>query len=117
MAFEDVKLGEQIADGLTDHCRTIIGVQGEAMPIHALFGDGVINQGFGDISAFTLRKSPSNDVTTEDIDDHVQLEVHPFLWAEQLGDVPTPGLIGCRRAEFRLDPRRMRCLAAAFAYL
>jgi hypothetical protein len=59
------------------------------MPLHALFGDGVINQGFGDISAFTLRKSPSNDVATEDIDDHVQLEVHPFLWAEQFGYVRT----------------------------
>src|SRR5277367_6930929 len=117
MALANVKLGEEIADRRADHRWAVVGVQREAMPIHAMHGHSVIDQGFCYIAAFTLGKRPSNDVTAEDVHDHVQLEVHPFLWAEQLGDVPTPNLIGSRRAKLGFDPCRMRRLAPAFAHL
>jgi hypothetical protein len=36
---------------------------------------------------------PADDVAAEDVQDHVEIEVGPFDWPEQFGDVPTPDLI------------------------
>jgi len=46
------------------------------------------------------------NIAAEDIEDHVEIEVGPFGWSEQLGDIPTPELFGSRGQKFRLLVRR-----------
>ena len=36
---------------------------------------------------------PADDVAAEDVEDDVEVEVGPFRWAAELGDIPTPDLV------------------------
>src|SRR5207245_9394689 len=47
------------------------------------------------------------DVAAEHIEDHVEIEVRPLRRAQQLGDVPTPELIGRGGQQLRLLIGRM----------
>jgi hypothetical protein len=55
---------------------------------------------------------PAHDITAEDIEDHVQVEVRPLGRSAQLGDVPGPDLVGCNRQQLGLGVRRMDELVA-----
>ena len=47
----------------------------------------------GQFGAFAIRHHPTDDVATEDIENHVEIEVRPLDRAAQLGDVPAPDLL------------------------
>src|SRR4030095_5593887 len=50
---------------------------------------------------------PPDRVTTEDVQDRVQVEVGPLGRAEQLGDVPGPHAVGCVGDQLGLDRGRV----------
>src|SRR5437016_12172084 len=60
---------------------------------------------------------PTGDVTAENIEEDVQVEVRPFRGAEQLGYIPAPQLIGGGGHELGLLVGRMRQLIAALTNL
>src|SRR5260370_23391324 len=90
-------------------------MQGELAALDVLFRATLFGQPLGQLRALAHRHHPPGDVAAEDIEDHVEIEVSPLGWSEQLGDVPTPELLGSRSQKFRLLVRRMRELVAAFA--
>ena len=69
----------------------------------------------GQFGAFARRHHPADDVAAEDVEDDVEIEVGPLGRAAQLGDVPTPKLIGRGGQQFRLLILRMDELIAALA--
>ena len=69
----------------------------------------------GQFGAFARRHHPADDVTAEDVEDDVEVKVGPLGRAAQLGDVPTPKLIGGGGQQFRLLILRMGELIAALA--
>ncbi len=85
--------------------------------LDVLFRAALLDQSLGQFRAFAIGDHPAGDVTAEDIQDHVEVEVGPFRRTEQLGDVPAPELIGSGRQQFRLLVGRMNQLVAALARL
>ena len=83
----------------------------------ALFLAALLDQSLGQFRAFAISDHPAGDVTTEDIEDDVQIEVRPFRGTEQLGDIPAPELIGSGGHQFWLFVRRMNQLIPALAGL
>ena len=61
-----------------------------------------------------MRDHPSDDVSAEDIQDDVEVEVRPSGRAEQLGDIPRPELIGACRQQLGPCVLRMPELVATF---
>ena len=76
---------------------------------------GVLDQALGQLGAFAIRDHPADDVAAEDIQDDVEMIDGPLHRAAQLGDVPTPQLIGCGGQQLRLLIGRMSELIAALA--
>ncbi len=60
---------------------------------------------------------PADDVAAEDVDHDVEVEVVPFLRAQQFRDVPAPALVRGSGDQLGLLGGRVGGLAAAFAHL
>src|SRR4051794_18449820 len=64
-----------------------------------------------------MRDHPAGNVTAEDIEHDVKIEVSPLDRTAQLGDVPAPKLVGCCGQQLGLIVSRMYELIAALARL
>jgi len=71
----------------------------------------------GEAGVFLSRDHPANDVAAEQIQDDVEVQVHPPGQGRQLGDVPGHDLVRCRRLQLRLDVVLGRALVAPFPAL
>jgi hypothetical protein len=60
--------------------------------LRASLGD----QPLGERGVLARGEHPPDDVATEDVEDHIEIEVGPLRRAEQLGDVPAPDFVGAR---------------------
>jgi hypothetical protein len=69
-------------------------VDGELTGGDLMLADGLLDESPGQFGAFLVRHHPAGDVPAEDVEDDVEVEVGPFGRTEQLGDVPTPKLVG-----------------------
>ena len=75
----------------------------------------MLDEPLGQFGAFAVGDHPTNDVATKNIQDDVEVVGGPLYRATQLGDVPTPQLVGLGGQQFRLLIRRMGELITAFA--
>jgi hypothetical protein len=91
------------------------GVHGELTALNVVFGAGILDETLGQFSAFPRGDHPAGDVTAEDVEDDVEIEVSPLGRAEQLGDVPAPELIGRGGQQFGFLVGRVGELVAALA--
>ena len=80
-----------------------------------MFGDRVIEQWPEQRGAFSIGDTPADHAAAEDVEDDVEVEVAPFGWSHQLGDVPGPHLVRTFRQQFGFLVDRMAQLLAAFA--
>src|ERR1700736_1434120 len=83
----------------------------------ALFLATLFDQSFGEFGAFPHGYHPAGDIAAKNIQDHVEVEIGPLHGSEQLGNVPTPELIGSRGQQFWFFVGRMRQLIATLAGL
>src|ERR1700730_2882189 len=111
------QIGQQKSQRLGRHRSTTIHVNVELAWNNSLllasFGDEL----FGQFFAFPIGPHPSHDITAEDVEDDIQIEIRPLGGPQQLGDVPTPELIGSGGQQLRFLIGRMDELVAAFALL
>ncbi len=117
MRFGDTEVGEQLSGGLGLHRSTAVGMQGQLAGWHLVLEDGIVEQGLEQGSAFRIGNAPADDPAAEDVEDDVEIEVAPFGWAHQLGDVPGPDRVGGFGQQFGFAIDRMPHLVAAFADL
>jgi hypothetical protein len=89
---------------------------------HVVFGDGIVEQRPEQRSTFSIVHAPAHHSAAENVEDHVKnvedhvkIEVAPFCWPHQFGDVPRPDLIGPFRQQFGLSVDRMTELLTALA--
>ena len=61
-----------------------------------LLGRSIRDELLSQFYRFLRRYHPTHDVTAEDVEDDVEVEASPFSRALQLGNIPTPDLIGLR---------------------
>ena len=115
MGFDDAQIGQQQGHRFGFHRRTAIGVHRELAGRDLLRAAGVLDEPLGQLGAFAIGDHPADDVAAKDIQDDVEMIGGPLHRAAQLGDVPTPQLIGCGGQQFRLLIRRMGELIAALA--
>ena len=76
---------------------------------------GVLDQSLGQFGAFAIRDHPAHNVAAKNIEDDIEMIGGPFHRAAQLGDVPTPQLVGRGGQQLGLLIGRMRKLIAALA--
>ncbi len=72
---------------------------------------------FGEGGSFGMSDHPADDVSAEDIEDDVRVEVGPFGRAAELGDIPGPDFVGSGSDELGLRVARVSELVAALANL
>jgi hypothetical protein len=82
-----------------------------------VFVDGLLDELLGQFGAFPWSNHPAGDVATEDVQDHVEVEVGPLGWAQQLGDIPAPQLVGGGGQQLGFVIRRVHELIPPFAGL
>ena len=58
-----------------------------------LLGTGFFDKLFGECCGFLRRDHPADDIAAEDVQDDVEVEIAPFGWPHQFGDVPRPDMI------------------------
>ena len=111
----NTEIGEQQRGGLGLHRSAAIGMQGELAGRHVVLGDGVVEQRLEERSALGISDAPTDHAAAEDVEDDVEIEVTPFGWPHQLGDVPGPNLVRTFGQQFGLPVDGMAELLAAFA--
>src|SRR5947209_3766536 len=83
----------------------------------ALLVDALSHELRGQFCAFALSHHPADHKTTEQVEDDLEIKVGPLERAAQLGDVPSPHLVGLRGQQFRLAINRMSELVTTLAHL
>src|SRR6266478_4355931 len=66
----------------------------ELIRLDELFLGAVLDQSLVQLRAFAISVHTVGDVTAEEIEDHVPVEVRPFNLPELLGYIPAPQLLG-----------------------
>ena len=108
---------QPIAPWKDEFDRAAIGVDSELIGDHVLLTDRFSDQALSQLGALARGQQPSGDIARKDIDDHVEMEVRPFLRAQQFRDVPRPDPVWTSSHQFGLDRRRMSGLLAALMHL
>ena len=88
------EIGQQQGHGLTPHRAPTIRVEGQLARLNAVLRTRFGDEALGQPCALMRREHPADNVTAEDVEDHVQIEVGPLDRAEQLGNVPAPDFVG-----------------------
>ncbi len=87
----------------------------ELVRLDGLLFTGCFDELAGQLGAFAQGHHPADDVTAEDVEDDVEVKIGPLGGAAQLGNVPTPKLIGRSGQQFRFLLLRMDEMIAALA--
>ena len=96
VGLDDAQVSQQQGHRFGFHGRAAIGVDGELAGRDVLRVAGVLDEPLGQFGAFAVGDHPTDDVAAEDIQDDVEVVGGPLHRAAQLGDVPTPQLVGLR---------------------
>ena len=110
----DAERGQHRVERVRGHRRPAIIVQGELVSADAGVLDAADDQLLGQCAGFASGHHPADDATTEQVEDHVQVEEHPGGQGGQLGDVPGPHLVGGSGGQARHGMVHRRPLVAAF---
>ena len=94
MSLDDAQIGEEQSQGFGRHGRASIGMDGELAGRDVLLGAGIFNELAGQAGSLAWGDHPAGDITAENIEDDVQMVERPFDRTSELGNVPTPELIG-----------------------
>src|SRR5258708_11833117 len=92
-------------------------MQRELTGRHVMFLNRIVEQRPEQRGGFRVRDTPAHDPATEDVEDHIEIEVTPLRRTHQFGDVPGPDFVWALRQKFRLLISRMAQLPAALADL
>ena len=87
MGLGESQRGEQHGDALARHRRAAVHVQGELNGHDPSLAPGLVDQALGEWGRFVVGEHPAHDVATENVEDHVKVEVAPLHRPEELGDV------------------------------
>lgn len=82
-----------------------------------LLAASVFEKLLGELSAFAMSDHPSDGVSAENIEYDIKVEVGPLGWPKELGDVPTPELVGTCGKKLMLGVSGMGELIAALTGL
>jgi hypothetical protein len=115
VGFGDTQGAEQLGDGLGDHGRSPIAVDGQLVFADLLTLHGVSNETSGQVLGLTMGEHPADDVAAEDVQDHVQVVIGPLLRSEQFGDIPGPDLARSGGQQFGFLILGMAELIATFS--
>lgn len=75
----------------------------------------LLNQSSGVLAVFSVSNHPADDVAAKDVEHHVEIEVVPLLWPQQLRYIPTPHLVGGGGKELGLGVVAVSCDRATLA--
>ena len=112
----DPEVGEQLRGALAGHGRAAVGVQGEHLGRDGLFVTGLFDEPCSQSGAFPFGDHPPHDVSAEDVEQDVEVEVRPTLRSQHAGDIPRPGLVRRGGDELGLGVVRMGELIAPFSH-
>ena len=71
-------------------------MNGELARRNLVLADGFLDELLGQFTALPVGDHPPGDVAAEDVHDDIKVEVGPLYRTAELGDVPTPKLVGRR---------------------
>src|SRR4029077_16584440 len=102
---------------LGGHRRATVGVDGQLVAADTLLGARLTDQYPSERGTFATSDHPSDYVTGEDVQDHVQVVPAPLRRAAQLGDIPTPHLVRLEGDQLGFHCRWVAGLAPALPAL
>ena len=92
-------------------------MENQLIPVDSLFVTAFTNQRLGQTCRFTIGHHPAHNLATENVENHVQVEVGPLPRPLELCTIPTPHLIRTRGQQLRSGIGRMTALVPPFANL
>ena len=90
-------------------------MQGQHLGLDVLLEAALLDEPGGERGILPFGDHPADDVSAEDVEQYVEVEVRPALRSEQPGDIPRPDLVGRRGEEFGFGVVRMAELIAPFS--
>ena len=87
VGFGDAQGAEQLGDGLRNHGRPPIAVEGQLLLVDLLTLHGVSNQTSGQVLGLTMGEHPADDVAAEDVQDHVEVVGQAARVGRQSGEL------------------------------
>ena len=82
------EISEKLRGALAGHRRAAVRVQGQHLGLDALLVTSFLDETPGQRRVLPISDHPAHDVAAKDVEQHVEVEVRPLLWPEQLCDIP-----------------------------
>ena len=79
--LDDAEVGEEERQWLGAHRAAAVGVQGQHLGGDLLLLGRLLDQRLGELRVLAVLHGPADDVATEHVEDHVQVEPGPLRWA------------------------------------
>src|ERR1035437_3268333 len=117
MRLGDSQVSQHEGNRLGGHRGSAISVEVELAGNDELLVAGFADQALGQLGTFAVGDHPADDIATEDVQDHVEIEVRPLGRPQELGNIPTPNLVGRRDKQLGLFVRRMTELVPTLPHL
>lgn len=97
VAAGHAEVDQQLSDRFGGHRRAPVGVQGELVGADALPGEGLGDEGFGQLGGLGRGDHPRHDLAAEDVDDHIQVVVDAAFRSLEFRYIPAPNGVRRRR--------------------
>ena len=94
MGLGDIQIDQQGSHGLAAHAGTAVGMQRQRVRLDVVLGHRFGDQLLSQLGGFPQGDHPTDDIATENIQDHIQVETGPFGRAFKFRDIPAPYLVG-----------------------
>ena len=110
----DSKIRKKESHRFGSHARPAVGMHSQLAGLNVLFDEAFFDQSLGQGGKFPKGHHPADDVSAEDVQNDVKVEVGPLSRTFQLCNVPGPDLVRGGRQQLRLAVVRSLDLPASF---
>lgn len=117
MGLGYAQISQKLGHAVGSHGASSIGVDCQLALHNGLLFTGFCDQTSGQCSRLPMGHHPAHHKTTEDIQDHIEIEVNPLGRSLEFGDVPGQDLIGPGGQQLRFVVSRMAQLISSLPNL
>lgn len=86
--LRDAQIGQQKRDWLRCHTWTAVSMDRQLPLLNILAAAGLGDESCCKRCHFSMCNHPTHNISAENVHNHIEIEVGPFRWPQELGNVP-----------------------------